>query len=85
MAEVRYEEATVCYPGNPVPAVDALDLEIDDGELMVLVGPSGSGKTTALRALAGLEELFDGATSRWSSRTTRCTPTSTWRRTSRSR
>ena len=61
MAEVRYEEATVCYPGNPVPAVDALDLEIDDGELMVLVGPSGSGKTTALRALAGLEELFDGA------------------------
>jgi multiple sugar transport system ATP-binding protein len=61
MAEVRYEEATICYPGNPVPAVDALDLEIADGELMVLVGPSGSGKTTALRALAGLEELLDGA------------------------
>jgi multiple sugar transport system ATP-binding protein len=61
VAEVRYEEATVLYPGNPVPAVDALDLEIADGELMVLVGPSGSGKTTALRALAGLEELVDGA------------------------
>jgi multiple sugar transport system ATP-binding protein len=61
MAEVRYEEATIRYPGNPVPAVDALDLEISDGELMVLVGPSGSGKTTALRALAGLEELADGA------------------------
>jgi multiple sugar transport system ATP-binding protein len=61
MAEVRYEEATVRYPGNPVPAVDALDLEVPDGELMVLVGPSGSGKTTALRALAGLEELADGA------------------------
>src|SRR5205085_12138032 len=40
---------------------DTLDLEIADGELMVLVGPSGSGKTTALRALAGLEELADGA------------------------
>jgi multiple sugar transport system ATP-binding protein len=61
MAEVRYEEATIRYPGNPVPAVDTLDLEIADGELMVLVGPSGSGKTTALRALAGLEELADGA------------------------
>jgi multiple sugar transport system ATP-binding protein len=61
MAEVRYEEATVRYPGNPVPAVDALDLDIGDGELMVLVGPSGSGKTTALRVLAGLEELADGA------------------------
>jgi multiple sugar transport system ATP-binding protein len=61
MAEVRYEEVTVRYPGNPVPAVDALDLDIADGELMVLVGPSGSGKTTALRALAGLEEVEDGA------------------------
>jgi multiple sugar transport system ATP-binding protein len=61
MTDVRYEEATVRYPGNPVPAVDALDLEISDGELMALVGPSGSGKTTALRALAGLEEVADGA------------------------
>jgi ABC-type sugar transport system ATPase subunit len=61
MAEVRYEEVTVHYPGNPTPAVDALDLDIAAGELMVLVGPSGSGKTTALRALAGLEEVADGA------------------------
>ena len=61
MAEVRYEEVTVRYPGNPVPAVDALDLEVADGEFMALVGPSGSGKTTALRALAGLEEVADGA------------------------
>jgi multiple sugar transport system ATP-binding protein len=43
------------------PAVDALDLHIDDGEFMVLVGPSGSGKTTALRMLAGLEEVDAGA------------------------
>ena len=61
MAEVRYEQATRIYPGSDVPALDALDLEIADGELMVLVGPSGSGKTTALRMLAGLEEVDAGA------------------------
>jgi multiple sugar transport system ATP-binding protein len=61
MAEVRYYQATKLYPGGEVPAVDALDLEIADGELMVLVGPSGSGKTTALRMLAGLEEVDAGA------------------------
>ena len=44
-----------------VPALDALDLDIHDGELMVLVGPSGSGKTTALRMLAGLEDVDAGA------------------------
>jgi multiple sugar transport system ATP-binding protein len=60
MATVRFESATRLYPGNPSPAVDALDLEIDDGELLVLVGPSGSGKTTALRMLAGLEPLDAG-------------------------
>jgi multiple sugar transport system ATP-binding protein len=61
MAEVRFEQATRTYPGSDVPAVDALDLQIADGELMVLVGPSGSGKTTALRMLAGLEEVDAGA------------------------
>jgi multiple sugar transport system ATP-binding protein len=61
MAEVRFEQATRVYPGSDVPALDALDLEIADGELMVLVGPSGSGKTTALRMLAGLEEVDAGA------------------------
>jgi multiple sugar transport system ATP-binding protein len=61
MAEVRYEQATRVYPGSDTPAVDALDLEIADGEFMVLVGPSGSGKTTALRMLAGLEEVDAGA------------------------
>jgi multiple sugar transport system ATP-binding protein len=60
MAEVRYEAATRIYPGTEVPAVDALDLQIADGEFMVLVGPSGSGKTTALRMLAGLEEVDSG-------------------------
>jgi multiple sugar transport system ATP-binding protein len=61
MAEVRYAQATRVYPGSDAPAVDALDLEVADGEFMVLVGPSGSGKTTALRMLAGLEEVDAGA------------------------
>jgi multiple sugar transport system ATP-binding protein len=61
LAEVRYVEATRVYPGNDVPAVHALNLDIADGEFMVLVGPSGSGKTTALRMLAGLEEVDAGA------------------------
>ena len=60
MADVRFEEATRIYPGTEVPAVDSLDLHIEDGEFMVLVGPSGSGKTTALRMLAGLEEVDAG-------------------------
>ncbi len=61
MSEVRFERATRIYPGTDVPAVNALDLHIADGEFAVLVGPSGSGKTTALRMLAGLEEV-DGGT-----------------------
>jgi len=60
MADVRFERATRIYPGTEAPAVDALDLYIEDGEFVVLVGPSGSGKTTALRMLAGLEEVDDG-------------------------
>jgi multiple sugar transport system ATP-binding protein len=61
MAGVRYEQATRIYPGTDAPAVDALDLDIADGEFLVLVGPSGSGKTTALRMLAGLEEVDGGS------------------------
>src|SRR4051812_37000106 len=61
MADVRFDRASRVYPGTDHPAVDALDLHIADGEFMVLVGPSGSGKTTALRMLAGLEEIDDGA------------------------
>ncbi|RNL77637.1 ABC transporter ATP-binding protein [Nocardioides marmorisolisilvae] len=60
MAEVKYVDASCVYPGNPVPAVDRLNLDIKDGEFMVLVGPSGSGKSTALRMLAGLEGVTDG-------------------------
>jgi multiple sugar transport system ATP-binding protein len=60
VASVQFDSATRLYPGTPRPAVDALSLEIDDGELLVLVGPSGSGKTTALRMLAGLEPLDAG-------------------------
>ena len=60
MAEMRFEGATRVYPGAEVAAVHELDLTVEDGELMVLVGPSGSGKTTALRMLAGLEEVYAG-------------------------
>ncbi|MDX6516824.1 MAG: multiple sugar transport system ATP-binding protein [Gaiellaceae bacterium] len=60
MAEVRYDKATRMYAGTDAPAVNALDLHIDEGEFVVLVGPSGSGKTTALRMLAGLEEVDAG-------------------------
>ena len=60
MAQVRYMSATRVYAKDAPPAVDALDLEVNDGEFMVLVGPSGSGKTTALRMLAGLEPLDGG-------------------------
>jgi multiple sugar transport system ATP-binding protein len=61
VAELRFEGATRVYPGSDIAALDSLDLDIADGELMVLVGPSGSGKTTALRMLAGLEDVDDGA------------------------
>jgi multiple sugar transport system ATP-binding protein len=57
---VSYVNATCMYPGNSTPSVDTLNLEIADGEFMVLVGPSGSGKSTALRMLAGLEPVSDG-------------------------
>ena len=59
MAEIALERLTKVYPDG-TEAVTALDLEIDDGELVVFVGPSGCGKTTALRMIAGLEEITDG-------------------------
>jgi len=61
MASVTYDGATRHYPGADRPAVDHLDLEIHDGEFLVLVGPSGCGKSTSLRMLAGLEEVSEGA------------------------
>ena len=60
MATVEYQHATCIYGGMSSPAVDDLNLRIEDGELMVLVGPSGSGKSTALRMLAGLEVVHSG-------------------------
>src|SRR5210317_1898930 len=60
MASVTFDKASRIYPGTTIPAVDALDLTIDDGEFLVLVGPSGCGKSTSLRMLAGLEEINDG-------------------------
>ena len=60
MAEVEYRHATRIYPGTSIAAVSGLDLDIHDGEFMVLVGPSGSGKSTALRRLAGLEAVAEG-------------------------
>lgn len=61
MAQVRFEKASHVYPGADRPAVDELDLTIEDGELMVFVGPSGCGKSTSLRMLAGLEEVSSGS------------------------
>jgi multiple sugar transport system ATP-binding protein len=58
MSQVVFEGVTKRF--GDVTAVDALDLHIDDGEFMVLLGPSGCGKTTALRMVAGLEEITDG-------------------------
>ncbi len=60
MATVSFKKATRIYPGADKPAVDGLDLEIADGEFLVLVGPSGCGKSTSLRMLAGLEDVNAG-------------------------
>src|SRR3954463_7735409 len=60
MATVTFEKAQRWYPGADKPTVPGIDLEIGDGEFMVLVGPSGCGKSTTLRMLAGLEEINAG-------------------------
>ena len=57
---VTFDQASRIYPGTEKPAVDALDLEIEPGEFLVLVGPSGCGKSTSLRMLAGLEDVTSG-------------------------
>jgi len=59
MAEISFDQVTKVYPDG-TEAVSAVDLEIADGALMVLVGPSGCGKTTLLRMVAGLEEITEG-------------------------
>ncbi|NHU49689.1 ATP-binding cassette domain-containing protein, partial [Rhodococcus sp. A14] len=60
MATITFDHATRLFPGSDVPAVDQLDLHIEDGEFLVLVGPSGCGKSTSLRMLAGLEDVDGG-------------------------
>jgi len=60
MATVTFENATRVYPGSTKPAVDSLNIQIEDGEFLVLVGPSGCGKSTSLRMLAGLEDVNSG-------------------------
>jgi multiple sugar transport system ATP-binding protein len=62
VAQIVFDEVSKVYDDGTL-AVDALDLTIEDAELMVVVGPSGCGKTTALRMLAGLEEISDGTIS----------------------
>jgi multiple sugar transport system ATP-binding protein len=90
MAEIELTEVSKTYPDGTIAVTD-LDLRIGDGQLVVLVGPSGCGKTTALRMVAGLEEITSGtiriggvvvnelhpasAISPWCSRTTRSTRT----------
>jgi multiple sugar transport system ATP-binding protein len=60
MSSVRYANVTCQYPGAERPSVTDLNLDIADGEFLVLVGPSGCGKSTTLRMLAGLEEVTGG-------------------------
>ncbi|MFE3292043.1 ABC transporter ATP-binding protein [Rhodococcus sp. NPDC059234] len=60
MATVTYDSTTCLFPGSDKPAVDQLELHIEDGEFLVLVGPSGCGKSTSLRMLAGLEDVHSG-------------------------
>jgi multiple sugar transport system ATP-binding protein len=62
MAEIRLSGVSKVY-GDGTVAVNELDLEIGDGEFVVLVGPSGCGKTSALRMVAGLEEISSGTVS----------------------
>ena len=59
MARVTLEGIRKVYEGGTV-AVHAVDLDVADGELVVLVGPSGCGKSTTLRMIAGLESISDG-------------------------
>jgi multiple sugar transport system ATP-binding protein len=60
VATVAFKNTTRIYPNTDRRAVDRLNLEVSDGEFLVLVGPSGCGKTTSLRMLAGLEDVDDG-------------------------
>jgi len=60
VASIQLKHITKRYPGTTVPAVEDLNLSIEDKEFIILVGPSGCGKSTVLRMIAGLEEITDG-------------------------
>lgn len=60
MASVTYDDVSCVYPGATAPSLSHLDIEVKDGEFLVLVGPSGCGKSTTLRLLAGLETATSG-------------------------
>jgi multiple sugar transport system ATP-binding protein len=60
MSSVTFDKTTRLFAGQDRPAVNQLDLHVEDGEFLVLVGPSGCGKSTSLRMLAGLEEVDEG-------------------------
>jgi multiple sugar transport system ATP-binding protein len=62
MAQIVLDKVDKVYPGGH-KGIDTLDLDIADGEFMVLVGPSGCGKSTALRSIAGLEDITSGTIS----------------------
>ena len=59
-SSITFDRATKIYPGATAPALDALDLEVEAGELVCLVGPSGGGKTTALQLVNRLVDLTSG-------------------------
>ena len=59
---IRFDQVTITYPGAPQPALQAVDLEIPDGELCLVVGRTGAGKSTLLRAINGLVPHFTGGT-----------------------
>ena len=59
MAEIEFDHVTKQFPDGTI-AVNELELTVGDGEFMIFVGPSGCGKTTALRMVAGLEEITSG-------------------------
>lgn len=59
MAGISFDDVAKVYPDG-TRAVSGFDLDVADGEFMVLVGPSGSGKSTALRMVAGLEDISEG-------------------------
>ena len=73
---IRLESLTKRYPGQAVPAVDGITLDIPKGEIVVLVGPSGCGKTTVLKMINRLIEPTSGRVLIGAEDVTGLTPTS---------